>query len=263
MNMSGTTTVSEKDALPFVAPCRRVPASAPIAWIKLGWQDMRRAPVPSLSIGVTIAALSMLLSFIGIRVGGYWVEIIMLSGFVFVAPVLGVGLYATSRELERGNVPGFGVTTREIRRDFSTLMVFALVLLVVFLVWARAATMIHVFMPNHGTPTLKELAPFLLIGTGVGAVFCVITFAAVAFSLPMIVERDVDAVTAVLTSVCAVMRNKSAMLVWSLCIVVALFIGFATLMIGLTLLMPVIGHASWHGYRAVIDANGYPEHPQQ
>ncbi|MGE0113556.1 MAG: DUF2189 domain-containing protein [Steroidobacteraceae bacterium] len=251
---------TDLENLPFVAPCRIIPPGAPLTWLRHGWQDLKRAPVPSLSIGITISLLSLALSYLGLTKGGYWVEIVLLSGFVFVGPVLAIGLYATSRELEENHVPGFGISIREMRRDFSTLMVFALVLLIVFLVWARAATGIHIFFPDEGTPDWREYAPFLAIGSVVGAMFAAITFAASAFSLPMIMDKRVDAITAVVSSIHAVLRNKRAMLVWALLIVLGLLIGFATAMLGLAVIIPVIGHATWHGYRAAIDASAYPSH---
>lgn len=253
---------TELDDLPFVAPCRTLAPGAPFVWLRKGWQDMKRAPIPSLSIGITISLLSIGLSYLGLTLGGYWVEIVLLSGFVFVGPALAIGLYATSRELEEDHVPGFGVSIREIRRDFSTLMVFALALLIVFLVWARAATAIHIFFPNQGEINWRDYAPFLAIGTVVGALFAAITFAVSAFSLPMIMDKRVDAITAVVTSIHAVLRNKRAMLVWALLIVLGLLIGFATAMLGLMVIIPVIGHATWHGYRATIDASAYPSHKQ-
>ncbi len=253
-----TAADNDLDNLPFVAPCRSVTARDPLTWIRKGWQDMKRAPIPSLSIGLTIALLSLGLSYLGIKMGGYWVEMVLLSGFVFVGPVLAIGLYATSRELAQGHVPGFGISLREMRRNFSTLMVFALVLLIVFLVWARAATGIHIFFPDQGLPTWRDYAPFLAIGSVIGAMFAAISFAACAFSLPMIMDRNVDAITAIVTSIHAVLRNKKAMLAWACIIVVGLLIGFATLMLGLIVIIPIIGHATWHAYRATIDASAYP-----
>lgn len=249
--------------LPFVAPCRIISPRAPLHWLRLGWQDLWQAPLPSLSIGLTVTLLSLALSYLGIRMGGYWVEMVLLSGFVFVGPILAIGLYATSRELAENHVPGLGISIREMRRDFSTLMVFALVLLIVFLVWARAATGIHIFFPDQGTPTWRDYAPFLAIGSAVGALFAAITFAACAFSLPMIMDKRIDAITAVVTSIHAVLRNKPAMLVWGTLIVVSLLIGFATAMLGLAIIIPVIGHATWHGYRDVIDASAYPDNERE
>ncbi len=139
-------------------------------------------------------------------------------------------------------------------------LVFTLVLLVIFLVWARAGAMVSVFFPMRGQPTLRDLATYLSVGTVVGAMFAGVTFAVSAFSLPMIVHRRVDAVTAAVTSVNAVLRNRRVMTLWLILIVVGLLIGFATFFIGLAVILPVIGHAVWHGYLETIDASGFPRH---
>jgi uncharacterized membrane protein len=102
------------------------------------------------------------------------------------------------------------------------------------------------------------MLPFLAIGSLIGTVFALITFTFSAFSMPMLMDRRIDAITAVVTSINAVLRNKRAMIVWAVLIVVAVAIGFATAMLGLAITMPVIGYATWHGYRETIDAGAYP-----
>jgi uncharacterized membrane protein len=185
----------------------------------------------------------------------------MLGGFVFLAPLTCIGLYAISAQLERGQPP---LMTRSIRaalkRHFGNEMIFALVLLIIFLVWARAAVMVSVFFPTDGDTTTMELIAFFGFGSTIGAVFAAVTFSASAFSLPMIMHRDVDSITAIVTSVNAVLRNKRAMLVWLTIIVVSLLIGIATAFIGLVVIVPVIGYAAWHGYLETIDASAFPRH---
>jgi uncharacterized membrane protein len=117
-----------------------------------------------------------------------------------------------------------------------------------------------VFFPARGRPALADLALYLSIGTLVGAVFATVTFAVSAFSLPMILHRRVDAVTAVVTSVNAVLRNKLTMALWLALIVLGLLLGVATAFVGLAVILPVIGHAAWHGYLEAIDASGFPRH---
>jgi uncharacterized membrane protein len=245
--------------LPFVAPCRSLPAGAPLAWIRRGWQDYHAALWPSLGYGVVIAALSWVVVGIGLKLGSYWAVLILLSGFVFVAPVLALGLYSISRQLGRGLQPSLRRCVSEQRRSLGTAMVFALALLVVFLVWARAGSMLHVFFPEEGHPDWTQLAGFLAIGSAVGSVFALVTFAFSAFSLPMICDRDADAITAVVTSVNAVLRNKRAMAVWIALIVALTAIGFATALLGLVVTIPLLGYATWHGYRDTVDASDWPE----
>jgi uncharacterized membrane protein len=141
-------------------------------------------------------------------------------------------------------------------------MLFALVLLVLFMVWARAGAMVSVFFPMRGNPTLADLSVYLSVGSAVGAIFATLTFSISAFSLPMIMHRRVDAVTAVVTSFNAVLRNKLALVIWFALICTGLVIGAATAFIGLAVILPVIGHAVWHGYLDTIDASGFPRHAE-
>ncbi len=251
----------DPEALPFVAPCRKLSAGAPLGWVQKGWRDFRHAPRQSLGYGLVIAALSWLVTAAGLRLGSYWAVLILLSGFVFVAPVLALGLYSISRQLGQGLAPSLSRCFTEQRRSLGTAMVFALGLLVVFLVWARAGSMVHVFFPVEATPDLRQLSTFLAIGSLVGSLFALLTFAFSAFSLPMICDRDADAVTAIVTSVNAVLRNKGAMAVWVLLIVGLTALGFATALLGLAVTIPVLGYATWHAYRETIDASAWPANP--
>jgi uncharacterized membrane protein len=131
-------------------------------------------------------------------------------------------------------------------------------LMVICLVWVRAGSGVQVFYPESGDPTRAELVAFFSIGSAVGSVFALVAFAASAFSLPMLLDRRADGVTAVVTSINAVLRNKAAMAIWIALIVTAIAIGFATAFVGLAVTMPVIGHATWHAYREAIDASAWP-----
>ncbi len=248
----------DEDALPFVAPCRRVPMSAPFRWLSLGWKDLRAAPGQSLGWGLVVLGLSWLVSLAALGLGSWVMLLSMLSGFVFVGPLLAIALYAISWQLENGRIPTFDRSFAEARRRLGDSMVFALILLVIFLVWARAGSMVHVFFPVESHPTWQQIGKFLLIGSTVGAVFAAITFSASAFSLPMLMDRKVDTVTAVVSSVNATLRNKPAMAVWLATIVALTGIGFATFFVGMVVLFPLLGHATWHAYRDVIDASAWP-----
>lgn len=249
--------VSRKD-LPFVAPCRQVAAGAPLRWIARGWQDFLAAPIPSMTYGLVIALLGACITGLAWRFGSNWVVLLLLPSFVFVAPVLAMGFYAISAELARGERPTLRSCFLEERNRLGDAMVYSLVLLVVFLLWMRAGTGVHVFYPDLGDPGIKDLIGYFAIGSAVGSVFALLSFAASAFSLPMLLDRRTDGVTAAITSANAVLRNKTAMLVWIGLILVAVLIGFATAFIGLVVTMPVIGHATWHAYRDTIDASAWP-----
>jgi uncharacterized membrane protein len=172
--------------------------------------------------------------------------------------LLALGLYSISRQLHDGHRPSIARSIEAMGKALGTAMVFALALLVLFLIWARSASMVHVFFPMAANPSLSQMATFLAIGSAVGAVFCVLTFLLSAFSLPMICDRDTDAVTAIVTSVNAVLRNKPAMVLWVLLIVTLTAIGFATALLGLGVTIPVLGYATWHAYEDTIDASAWP-----
>ncbi len=257
------TPVSETppapENLPFAAPCRTLDTWAALRWLALGWADLRRAPTLSLAYGAVLMLLSLAIAGLTWRYGTIALYLGLASGFVFIGPVLAVGLYSISRQLAKGQAPVLGYCLREGRSHLRELAVLGLVLLVLMLLWARAAATVHVFFPDEGQPTLENLLPFLGIGSAVGAVFAFIVFSASAFSLPMIMDRKTDAITAVVTSVNAVLRNKLALFVWACLIGAAVVLGFATACIGFAVLLPLIGHATWHAYRETIDASAWPE----
>ena len=245
--------------LPFVAPCRKLHPRAPFTWLRKGWNDVVHGWRPTLSYGITLVALSWLITWLAFRLGSYILVFATLTGFVFIAPVAAIGLYEVSRQVAAGRKPMMIVTVRGIRRVFSNAMVFSLTLLVVFLVWARAVSMISVFMPMAAEPALADLWPYLLVGTMVGAVFSALIFSVSAFSLPMIDDRETDAITAVVTSVNAVLRNKRAMVNWAAVIVVSVLLGFATGFLMFIIMIPLLGYATWHGYLETIDASAWPK----
>ena len=271
--------VDEANALPFVAPCRTLGTWEPIGWLGHAWNDFKAAPRQSLTYGAVVVLLSWVLAYIAIRFGGYFELLALVSGFILVAPLLAVGTYSISEQIERGLQPSLRRCFVEERRAFGSLMVFALVLMIVFLVWWRAASAVHIFFPvDMTTPDWTDYLQFLGIGSAVGSIFAVIVFAAAAFSLPMLVDREADSITAVVTSINAVLRNKPAMAVLAALIVLAVAPGFALLLLGrgkgagfalvmalLGITLPLIGHATWHAYRATIDASAWPrnEHLDQ
>lgn len=246
------------DELPFVAPCRTLPATAAFVWLQKGWRDMTRAPLHSLFYGILLTLLSILIAVLTWRLGLIALYLGLASGFVFIGPFLAMGLYSTSYQLETGRRPTLSYSLSEGRAHLRETLVLGICLLIVLLVWGRAATIMSVFRPVSAYPTWRELIPFLGIGSAVGAVFASIVFAATAFSLPMLLDRRTDAITGVVTSINATLRNKPAMAVWGAIIALSVLVGFATMLLGFVFLLPLIGHATWHAYRATIDASMWP-----
>jgi uncharacterized membrane protein len=246
---------------PFLAPCKRLRPSAPFGWLRRGYEDFRKARRTSLLYGAFLVALSWIVVGAAWYFGRFILVFALLSGFVFIGPVLAVCSYSISRQLERNDVPTIRRCLVSGRRHLASALVFSLLLMVVFLVWARAASMIHVFFPLEGHYDWRDLLPFLGVGSAVGSLFAAFTFGAAAFSLPMLVDRKVDIVSAVVTSINAVLRNKLTMVVWVALIVLGVGIGFATAFIGLAFILPLFGYATWHSYRECIDASAWEAHP--
>jgi len=240
---------------PFVAPARDLDPLAPWHWLRLGWSDFRQTLSLSLAWGFACVLIFAAVA-LGAWVLGRWVLLIsVLSGFIFIAPLMAFAFYSVSRQIHLGLQPTLAQTLRAARKPFSNALVFALVLLVMFLLWARAASMVYIFFPADLKP--HDLIIFLGVGSAVGSIFAFVTFAASAFSLPFIANREVDVVTAVVSSINAVLRNKWTMLVWVTMIVVFTGIGFATALIGFAVVIPWLGYTTWHAYRAALDVSGW------
>lgn len=263
-------------ALPILAPCRRLSLAAPWRWLRLAGRDFCVAPALSLLWGCIITAICLSVSALAWWMGRFALLAVLVSGFVFVAPLLGVGLYAVSRSLQKDETPSFGQSTLAIGQLMGQAGVFALCQGVLVLVWARAGMMALAFFPasdaeqhvffealrhyqllteGNGSQTLW----FLLLGSAFGAVFALICFAMTAFSLPMLAAKKVDMVTAFLTSVNACLRNPLVTLQWAVIIVVLLSLGLATGFLAHIVIMPILGYAAWHGWCEAIDASAWPD----
>ena len=249
-----------EDARPFVVPCATLDMAAPWRWLRAGWRDLRAAAGLSMLFGLVIVLVSAGMSMLAWTLGRFALLATLLSGFVFVAPLICVGLYCVSRALQRGQRPTLGDSFVLARRVIGQAGVFAIVQGVIVLLWSRAGMMVGAFFPIDDS-NANAVWEFLLIGSLVGSVFAALTFAIAAFSLPMIADRDVDMITAGISSVNAVLRNKAVMALWAGIIIAMTAVGFATGLLGLGVLMPWLAYAAWHAYRETLDASGWPELP--
>lgn len=247
------------EQLPFSAKVNSINTAAPFGWISLGWKDFTSAPKVSVIYGLVLAGISYLLAFASWKLGGAVLLFSLLSGLVFLAPVLALGLYSVSCQIEAGFNPKLAYCLREGKRHLGNELIFSVVMLVIFLLWVRAGSAIHIFFPMESEPPIQDLMLFYAIGSVIGAVFASIAFCVSAFALPMMLDRKADAITAVITSVNAVLKNKPAMVVWAMLIVISILLCLVSGFILMPLVMPVIGYATWHGYKQTIDASLWPE----
>jgi len=236
---------------PLLYPCNALTYDAPLRWLKLGWRDLRRAPGQSLSYGAGLVLFGYLITWLAWGDGNMVALFTLTVAFILIGPVLAFGLYSISRQLEQGRKPRLGICWVESRDHLRNELLFALVLLVVLLVWARAASMVHIFFPAHEFGAMDWIQ-FLAVGSAVGSLFAAISFSASVVSLPMMLDRGTDAVTSVLTSINAVLNNIGVMILWAAIIVGLVLLGFATAYLGLAIVLPLIGHATWHAYRETV-----------
>lgn len=233
----------------LIVPSRQLEFMAPIRWLRLGWQDYRRAPRLSFEYGLFFAVGGLVLTVL-ILLYSSKIMLFSLAGlFVLLGPLFAFGLYDISRQLQKGEEPTLIHSVNQIRNSAPNQWVFAVVIIVVGLIWMRAASVIHIFYPDDPNPDLEALLSFFAVGIGAGLFFSGLVFGISAFSLPMMVDRNVDAITAALSSLSAVMNNVMVSVFWALLIVLLIAFGFATFYLGLIVVLPVIGYATWHGYR--------------
>lgn len=249
------------EAPPTTLPSvREVGALAPLSWLAAGWRDFRAHPASSLFYGACFTLMAFLVHIVFRHASPYLSALV--TGFFLVGPFLAVGLYDLSRRRERGEPADVAHTFAAWEPNKGALGMFAIVLAVVLLVWARASLVVFALFSTQGMPTLDDFLDrvvsldnleFVLAYLCVGGFFAMLVFAISVVSVPMMLDRNTDGIVAVLTSLRACVANVPAMLVWGLAIVLVVGLGFATWLAGLLVAVPVIGHATWHAYRALVE----------
>lgn len=240
---------------------KAIDARAPLRWLAKGWRDLWRAPVASLLYGVVFAAIgAFLLSFAWAH---NHIAPTLVSGFLLVAPVLAINLYALSRQIERDGRPDPMKALSAWRPNAGSIALFGLLLAFALIAWERISAILFALFYGGTVPDLENfLSDVLFSGQynqllaayfGIGAIIAAVVFAVSAVSLPMLLDREVDTATAVITSVRAVSSNLGPMILWAAVLAVLAAIGIATWMIGLVLIFPWLGHASWHAYRELVE----------
>src|SRR6266567_1338609 len=236
---------------------RRVPPGRPFTWLAKGFRDMRGNLVESLAYGVVVAAIGWAIwTYTGDRPQQFTASI---TGFFLLAPLLAAGLYEISRRHELGLDTGFGESLQGWRRSGGAVAQFGLELVIIAIFWERLSAILFALFYNGVVPNLESFYRDLFLSgdywrllvayAAVGGVLAIVVFVLSAISIPMLLDRNVDIYTAMATSLVAVGRNIPAMAIWAILIVVLTAIGFATLLVGMIVIFPVLGHATWHAYR--------------
>lgn len=238
----------------------QVDAAAPMRWLAKGWEDFREHPGPSLAYGAIVTLAGLLILMAGASKPLFLLT--ATSGYLLIAPLLAAGIYELTRQREQGKAhPTFMDSLRGLRKDASGVIHYGIVLAIAFLVWERVATVSFALLYGGEIGNFNSLLQNFMSGEFLavmavwavgGAILATIVFAVAVVGIPMIVDKNVDIVTAMVTSVKAAQANRQAMLVWAGIIVVLSIIGWATMMIGLLVIMPLLGHATWCAYRELV-----------
>jgi len=262
MTATPTPTQPPEDTAPAPTPfdieLRPLGFGAPLAWLAAGLRDFRRAP----AIGVFYGGCFMVMGWALLQMYQHAPAYVMAlsAGFLLMGPFLCLGLYRTSQRLEAGEKPDFGDSLLAWDQRTGTLAIFGFVLLVLEMLWGRATLVVFAVsfdgMPDLHGSLLALLDPenlgFIVAWLVVGAVFAGLIYAVSVVSIPMILHRQTDAITAGLTSMRLVLTQTGVMIWWGFLITLLVVLAMLPWFAGLLVVGPVIGHASWHAYRAAV-----------
>jgi uncharacterized membrane protein len=243
--------VSDKDYARTIE-CNTIDASAPFRWIGLGIKDLFQLPSVSFFYGFCFMIAAVAVVQLTQWQGSHLIVLPSLVVFMLIGPFLALGLYDASWQREKGHQASLFKSIKAIKRNSTSQWAFAVLLTVTLIFWMRIAALVHVFYPQVESAPLADFIPFFLTNMAIGLVIAGLIFSISAFSIPLMMERRVDMMTAVFTSFNAVKKNLVAMTLWAIMICIGTLIGFASYGIGMLIIIPVLGYATWHAYRETI-----------
>ncbi len=253
--------------VPYVPPVSDAPLKEivalqfgdPFRWLARGWNDMMAAKGIAVFYGVCFWGMALVLGAVFRNKPEYVMSIA--SGCLLIGPFLAMGLYEVSRRREQGLAPELGLSLTCWDKHIRSMGMLVLVLIVLELLWGRASLVVFAVFFNTGMPSTtgviqaifnpdnwEFLAVYMLVGGG----FAGLVFAVSAVSIPMILDRDTDAISAAITSLQAVFINLDVMLLWAALLSLLVALALLPFGVGLLLIGPWLGHASWHAYRGSV-----------
>jgi len=237
-------------------------AAAPFRWLSGGWSDLGKAPLPNLAYGFAMFLVSVsLVSALVVSNLAFWVWA-LICGFVFLAPMLAMGLYEAGRQIEQGDRPRLAdmvLVKSAFRQDLAYL---GMALLFIFMMWASIAQITYGLSTHRLHKTFWEFVTFALetaeghsmitAGTVLGGMIALVAYCLVVLSAPMLLDRNTNVFVAMATSVRAVTRNPAPMALWAVMIVGLLLFTALTGFFAMIVVFPWLGLASWRAYRDLV-----------
>lgn len=247
------------------ARVRTVGVAQPMSWLARGVGDFVKAWPSSLLHGLVLLLAGIVIAVIGWRrpflLAG------ALSGFLLVAPILTIGVYESSRRLAAGESASLGASLAAWGRGGRTVFGFGVLLALAGTLWVGYSAMLIAALARAPVTGIEGFlrawlssdagTALFVVWVASGGLLAAIVFAASAVSLPLIVDRSIGLRSAILTSAAAVGNNPVAMAVWATLIMLGTLLALATV-IGIVVIVPVLGHATWHAYRDLVDSSPVP-----
>ena len=247
---------------PPIGPQRQllpVTLADPLRWLGRGWQDLWHAKGIALFYGFFFWAMAVLLGAIFHNMPEYTMS--FASGCLLVGPFMAMGLYEVSRYREQGRAPELTASLTCWDSHLGTMGMLVLVLIVLELLWGRASLVVFAVFFNTGMPSTAGVLQavfspdnweFLAVYLVVGGFFAALVFASMVVSLPMILDRDTDAISAAITSIQVVYTHTLVLAWWGCLITILVVLALLPWGAGLLMVGPWLGHASWHAYRGTV-----------
>ena len=252
---------------PYVPPVSTAPMAVmvplglrdPLRWLRLGWQDFMAAPGIGIFYGLCFWAMAAVLTLVFRNKPEYVMSIA--SGCLLIGPFLAMGLYEVSRRREAGLTPELSASLTCWDKHLRSMGMLVLVLIVLELLWGRASLVVFAVFFNTGMPSTAGVLQaifnpdnleFVLVYLAVGGVFALLVYSTAVVSIPMILDRDTDAISAAITSIRVVFANPITLFWWGFLITLLIVLALATWGAGFVLIGPLLGHASWHAYRGAV-----------
>ena len=265
--VAASSPASPAGPAPYVPPPSQAPPKEivnlhlrdPFRWLLLGWRDLLAAKGISIFYGVCFWTMALVLGAVFRNNPEYVMTIA--SGCLLVGPFLAMGLYEVSRRREQGIKPELGASLICWDSHLGSMGLLVLVMTVLELLWGRASLVVFAVFFNTGMPSTVGVIQaifnpdnwqFLVVYLVVGGVFAGLVFAVTVVAIPMILDRDTDAISAAITSLQVVFANTAVMVLWGLLITALVFAALLPWGLGLLVIGPWLGHASWHAYRGSV-----------
>lgn len=253
----------DKSAAPSVKiTIRPIGMDRPRAWLAAGFEDFRQATVISLAYGMFWVGLSIAITAGAITLDLWHWLLPLVAGFMFLGPLVAVGSYGVSRALEENRAPHLGDAFGAWRPHVGQLAMMGVMMMIFFLAWIRLATLLFALFFGFEVPSPTALYAALLttpeglgmiaVGTAIGAVLAFGAFSISVVAIPTLMDHDLTFMEGIEASVRTVARNFRPMLLWAVILTGCVLVGVMTFYIGLALILPVLGYASWHAYEDLV-----------